>query len=144
MQLAVLLYLASIAENIRQGLGIFAMVFGWVAFLASLVFVGSAITLVTGDKSTDFVTTRQSARLARKAVGWCFAAWVALTLIVHLTPMRKDVYVMAGGYVAMKALDSDLVQGTANKALNSIEHWLDTELARELDNAARKQPNKGR
>lgn len=131
MELALLLYVASIAENFRSGLGFFQAIFfivGIVGIVAFVICAGSSTE--ESYKSSDFQSLTRGARMGRRTLVVCFYSWVALTLVLHLMPARRDVYVMAGGYVALKAVHSNVVQTTADSALNSIEKWLDKELAK--------------
>ena len=129
MQLALLLYLASISENLRAGvtfLFIVACTVGVVAAAASLI-TGMAMQEKGGEISER---TYRANRLLRKIAVRTFFVWVLLALLGGLIPERKDVYVMAAGYVALKAVDSDIVRTTADHGLNAIEGWLDKELAK--------------
>jgi len=133
MELALLLYVASIAENFREGIDFFKVMFfivGVAAGIGTLFSMGALTDEKVGQK--DFVTVLNANRLLRRTFSVCFFSWVAIMLAINLTPSRRDVYVMAGGYVALKAVNSNMVQTTADSALNSIEKWLDKELAKEL------------
>jgi len=144
MELALLLYVASITENFHTGLKFFQVTFFIVALVAACVAVGTAAHFDSEKLETDEGKTLKNAcRMARRSFLACFYSWVALTLVLNLMPSRRDVYVMAGGYVAMKAVNSPVVQQTTNSALNSIETWLDKELAKpsviaEMNKAAKK------
>jgi len=131
MELALLLYVASITENFRSGLGFFQVTFAIVGIIAAIV----AIATVAHFESEKLETEEgkmltHACRMSRRTFMMCFYSWVALTLALNLIPSRRDVYVMAGGYVAMKAAHSPVVQATTDNALNSIETWLDKELAK--------------
>jgi hypothetical protein len=137
MELALLLYVASIADNVRHGAGLLT------TFLAILTLIGIAAVIFSGMAIADWKdhtdlkeegvqATFRINRLGRKLAVISFLCWAALYFVSHLVPERKDVYVMAGGYVALKVAHSPVVQDTANSALSSIEKWLDTELAKEL------------
>ena len=132
MELALLLYAASIAQNLRSGMGFFVFTF---AVLAVVSLVAMAIATFSADEespsSDRFATLRQAHRLARKSFTWLFFGWTALVVLSHLVPTRKEVYIMAAGYVALKAANSQVVQSTADSMLGSIDRWLDKELARD-------------
>ncbi len=136
MELVLLLYAASIAENIRGSLGGFIIAFGIIGVISCIVVAVTAASLTEGHFMGDnYKTTLRANRLARKCVTVLFFSWLVLMLVSHLVPSRRDVYVMAGGYVAMKAVNSEVVQDTANSVLNSIEKWLDKELTKEMETA---------
>jgi hypothetical protein len=131
MELAVLLYLASVAENLRGGFQFMAIIFMLVGILGCIIVFFTAINWV--DKTylgTSFEQLRQANRLARKMVIVSFFVWTGLMIIGHLVPTRKDVYVMAGGYVALKAANTEVMQTTASSVLQSIDKWLSNELAK--------------
>lgn len=131
MELALLLYAASIAENFRSTLSSFTTTF-FVLILVSCVGLLFAYLALSEEHygSDDFETAARAARLARRSIIICVYAWTAFLLVSHLVPSRRDVYVMAGGYVAMKAVKSETVQTAADSALGSIEKWLDKELTK--------------
>lgn len=131
MELALLLYVASITENFRSGLGFFQGTFAIVGIIAAIVAIITVAHFESEKLETDDGKMLSHAcRLSRRTFMACFYSWVALTVTLNLIPSRRDVYVMAGGYVAMKAANSPVVQATTNSALNSIETWLDKELAK--------------
>ena len=78
-------------------------------------------------QSAYFQDCIQANRLARKIGLTSLYIGVALLFCSHLVPSRNDVYVIAGGYVALKAANNEVVQSTANSVLNAIEHWLEKE-----------------
>jgi hypothetical protein len=142
MELALLLYAASIADNLRSGAQFLIVT----AFLAALV--GCAVVFFSaiglgdvkkpGIKSAavpgraidteKYASLLRINRLGRKLVVISFYSWVGLMFVAHFVPYRKDVFTMAGGYVVLKAVRSDVVQDTSNVALNAIEQWLDKEM----------------
>ena len=131
MQLALLLYLAAIADNLRSSMQLFifaSAIVGGISLVVVLVTFGH----LEGSEevqSADFQDCIQANRLARKIGLTSLYVWVALLFFSHLVPSRNDVYVIAGGYVALKAANNEVVQNTANSVLNSIEHWLEKESA---------------
>ncbi|KWU19202.1 hypothetical protein [Burkholderia cenocepacia] len=128
MQLALLLYLASIAENLRSGvffLFVVASIIGAAAAVAACI---TGLTMTEKDKVSEDVY--RANKLLRKIAVRTLFVWVALATLGGLIPSRQDVYVMAAGYVALKAVDSDLVRTTADHSLAAIEGWLDKELAK--------------
>lgn len=136
MELVMLLYAASIAENIRGSVGSFSLTFLLLGIVSAIVVVATSVSLTeTAFMSDKFKTILRANRLARKCVTVLFFSWVGLCLAAHLVPSRRDVYVMAGGYVAMKVVNNEVVQDTANSVLGSIEKWLDKELAKEMESA---------
>lgn len=143
MELALLLYVASIAENFRGGLGFFQIIFFLVALVSGIV---SLVTVMASTEKSfrhdDFDTIIRANKIMRRTFFAAFLSWVALTLFIGLVPSRRDVYVMAGGYVALKAVNNNVVQATANSALNSIEKWLDKEITRDELTRDEKKPAK--
>lgn len=131
MELALLLYAASIADNLRSGADLFITPLFLGGLLGAVLFVVSCINMLDHDEtdSDKFKNWLQVSRLSRKLVLTCFFGWTALMFATHLVPTRKDVYVMAGGYVALKVARTPVVQDTADSVVNSIEKWLDKELA---------------
>lgn len=98
MELVVLLYAASIAENIRGSVGGFSLTFLLLGIASAVVVAVTSLSLTEGRFMSDkYKTTLRANRLARKCVTVLFFSWVALCLIAHLVPSRRDVYVMAGG-----------------------------------------------
>lgn len=147
MELALLLYLASVAENFRSGLSFFTVLFGFLGVISAiLVAISSANLMDKTPGASSFDVTRQFSRISRRLVTVFFFVWAATALFAALMPSRNDVYFMAGGYVAVKAVNSEVVQTTSDKALNSIEHWLDKELqktaAEEAAKAAKNDKSK--
>lgn len=131
MELALLLYVASITENFRSGLGFFQVTFAIVGIIGAIVAVATAANFENDKLVTEEgKMLMHASRVSRRTFMVCFYSWVSLTLALNLIPSRRDVYVMAGGYVALKAAHSPVVQATTNNALNSIETWLDKELAK--------------
>lgn len=130
MELALLLYAASIADNLRSGAGLFITPLFIGGLVGVVLFVVSCVNMLDFDEtdSSRFKHWLQVSRLSRKLVLTCFFAWTTLMFVSHLVPTRKDVYVMAGGYVALKVARTPVVQDTADSVVNSIEKWLDKEL----------------
>lgn len=135
MELALLLYAASIANNIRGSLGSFIVAFFILGIISGIVVLATGASLADSSSLTSsrYLNALKANRLARKCVSVLFFSWVALMLFTHLVPARRDVYVMAGGYVALKVANNEVVQTTANSVLGSIEKWLDKELTKEME-----------
>lgn len=149
MELALLLYAASIAENIKGVLTPFVWIFGILAIVSAIAAVVTAFHMEQDDedlftiaqqlneysapknyKEETFQSARKASKFCRRASIWLIVAWFVTFLSASLIPKKADVYVIAGGYVALKAVNSDVVQTTSDSMLKSIEGWLDKELAR--------------
>ncbi len=143
MELALLLYAASIAENLRGGFGFFITALFLLGLVSCIVVAVSSVNLTETARNSDkFENLHRANRIGRKLFVACFFGWTALMLLSSLVPSRKDVYVMAGGYVALKAVNSEVVQTTANSVLGSIEHWLDKELSKASPETTKKKERK--
>lgn len=140
MELALLLYAASIAENLRGGFGFFITALFVLGLIACIVVAVTSVNLTETDRDSEkFENQHRANRIGRKLFVACFFGWTVLMLFSSCIPSRKDVYVMAGGYVALKAVNSEVVQTTANSVLGSIEHWLDKELSKASPESKKKE-----
>lgn len=128
MQLAILLYAAAIAENLRSGLLFIFIVASVVGVVAAAGALGTAVAMLE-EKDTDS-DVYPANRLLRKTFARVLPFWVVLALALGLAPTRNDVYVVAGGYVAVKAMNTSLVQSATDHGLTAIDDWLDRELQR--------------
>lgn len=144
MELALLLYAASVADNMRNGLSFFTVLFFILGLIGIVIVFFTSMGLSDAESGSESQKSSLKAnRFGRKVVIVCLYSWVALMLVTVLIPARRDVYVMAGGYVALKAANSEVVQTTANSVLGSIEKWLDKEMAKALPtNDSKKKDNK--
>ena len=147
MELALLLYAASIAENIKGTLTPFIWVFALLALVSAIAAAVTALHMEheepftvaeqqnvyatpKDEKEEKFQSLRKASRLLRRASIWLIVAWFVTFGVSALIPKKSDVYVIAGGYVALKAARSEVVQSASNSVLVSIENWLDKELER--------------
>lgn len=129
MEFPFLLYLAAVCDNVRSGISLFTAIFCAVMIASMVAAVFSAANVMDktyGDEEHTNVLLFN--RLARKLAIVTFLSWVGLILLSGIVPTRKDVYLMAGGYVALKAAHNEAVQSAASGVLASIDKWLDKEL----------------
>jgi hypothetical protein len=135
VQLALLLYVASIADNIRSSSTFFIWAFGIVTLVSAISTIVAAMNMwdvsYSAQRTGLWETARRSGRMARKSATYSFYAWAALLVLSQLVPSKQDLYIVAASYVTLKAVNSEVAQATSNTVLTSMEQWLDKELTRD-------------
>ena len=140
MELAILLYMASVAENLKSVVYVIGNIAATLAvilcFVNGCMLANQTRALGTKDEKTeDRIYLESCYRWTERGMLACLFLWAILWTAEALMPTKKDLYVIGGGYVALQAMKSDTATALKDKSLLAIENWLDSELAKTLDKA---------
>lgn len=126
MELALLVYFASVVGTFSALLGIFS-------FILLVISMGFAITLLTGDLGikkrygeTDEVLSNQLKikSILTKSIKWTIPLTIIFALLSVLLPTERTVYLMTAAYATQTIAQNDRVQKIGSDVLEVVEKKL--------------------
>lgn len=91
------------------------------ATIVLLIFSPIGLVIILDDMS-------QVKALWNKAKWYLVPVWVLATVITVLVPTKQDAAIIAGGWVALEAVQSDVAKNIGSKTLTLIEDKLNEEI----------------
>lgn len=132
MSIVLLVYLASIVNDVRSASGSIAvfLAIGWIVYYAFICMHNTSYLTKKEDK--------KEAKHLKKVV----ALFVFLSSVSVFTPTEKTIYLMAGASIAQDIANSPKTAATLDKVYKIVDKKLDEYLSEGIDKAAKKIEDK--
>lgn len=114
MELALFVYLAGIADDLK-------ITFGLIASLLSIILTMALVFYLAIEYDEDM------RNMTKKTIKWSLPICLVCTIIALFTPNKNTIYLMAGGYAAQEVATGEI----GNKVMRIINLELDKRLGGE-------------